>query len=210
MGRIMVFILIGICSAAWGEPVPACAPPIGFRDGPHPVISPPDQLVSHAEEILISRPLAVVSAAMDKPLNQAIRQSDSLPGVSGDFMLTPGAFGAPGSRHIVCLTDGGRVEEQALERENTGTSAMFRYIVWNYETPKARPIAYGVGEFRSLQIDDSHTRVTWTYSFQLKDDVFPGNFGGLGRFLFRVGFLDRDYAEMMRGVLNGYKATAEK
>jgi hypothetical protein len=210
MGRIFVVILIALSSVAWGEPVHACAPPAGFRDGPHPAISPPEQLVSHSEEILISRPLAVVSAAMDKPLNQAIRQSDSLPGVSGDFMLTPGAFGAPDSRHIVCLTDGGRVEEQALERENTGTSARFRYIVWNYQTPKARPIAYGVGEFRSLQIDDSHTRVTWTYSFQLKDDVFPGNFGGLGRFLFRVGFLDRDYAEMMRGVLNGYKVTAEK
>ena len=63
----------------------------------------------------------------------------------------------------------------------------FRYIVWNYQTPKARPIAYGVGEFRSVQTDDSDTRVTWTYSFQLKDDVFPGNFGGLGRFLFRRG-----------------------
>ena len=28
--------------------------------------------------------------------------------------------------------------------------------------------------------------------------------------LFRVGFLDRDDAAMMRDVLNGYKATAEK
>ena len=52
--------------------------------------------------------------------------------------------------------------------------------------------------------------MTWTYSFRLKDDVFPGDLGGLGRFLFRVGFLDREYAEMMRGVLNGYKSTAEK
>jgi hypothetical protein len=52
--------------------------------------------------------------------------------------------------------------------------------------------------------------VTWTYSFKLKDDVFPGNLGGLGRFLFRVGFLDRDYAAMMRGVLGGYKTTAEE
>jgi hypothetical protein len=123
--------------------------------------------------------------------------------------LTKGPFGAPGSRHIVCLTDGTSVEEEALEREQAAGSAHFHYIVWNYQTPKARPIAYGVGEFRSVQIDNIHTRVTWTYSFKLKEDIFPGNLGGLGRFLFRVGFLDRDYAAMMRGVLNGYKTTAE-
>jgi hypothetical protein len=202
-------LALAATTAVWGETVSACAPPPGFRDGPHPVIAPAEQLVSHSEEIMINRPLAVVSKAMAKPLNQAIHQSDSLPGVSGDYMLTPGVFGTPGSRHIVCLTDGGRVEEQALEREENDSSGRFRYIVWNYQTPKARPIAYGVGEFRSLQIGGSHTRVTWTYSFRLKEDVFPGDLGVLGRFLFRAGFLDRDYAEMMRGVLNGYKSTAE-
>ena len=209
-GFTLVFAVFAATIAVWGETVPGCAPPPGFRDGPHPVIAPPEQLVSHSEEIIVGRPLAVVSEAMAKPLNQTIHQSDSLPGVSGDYMLTPGVFGAPGSRHIVCLTDGGRVEEQALEREENDSSTHFRYIVWNYQTPKGRPIAYGVGEFRTLQIDGSHTRVTWTYSFRLKDDVFPGDLGGLGRFLFRVGFLDREYAEMMRGVLNGYKSTAEK
>lgn len=188
---------------------PACVPPPGFRDAPHPAVAPPEQLVSHTEEILIARPLSVVLKAMDKPLNQVIRGSGSLPGVSGDFMLTKGSFGAPGSRHLVCLTDGGSVEEEALEREQTASSARFRYIVWNYQTPKARPIAYGVGEFRSYQADGSHSRVIWTYSFSLKKDVFPGNLGALGRFLFRVAFLDRDYAAMMRSVLNGYKATAE-
>ena len=70
----------------------------------------PEGLISHTEEILIARPLSVVSDAMNKPLDQAIRQSSSLPGVAGDFMLTKGEFGAPGSRHIVCLTDGGSVE----------------------------------------------------------------------------------------------------
>ena len=41
---------------------------------------------------------------------------------------------------------------------------------------------------RSLgAMDGSHTRVTWTYSFKLKADVFPGDLGALGRFLFRVG-----------------------
>jgi hypothetical protein len=189
---------------------PPCLPPPGFKDTPHPVIALPNQLVAHAEEILIDRPLSVVSEAMNKPLNQALRGSDSLPGVSGDFMLTKGSFGAPGSRHIVCLTDGGSVEEEALERAQTTSSGHFRYIVWNYQTPKARPIAYGVGEFRSLQLDGSHTRVSWTYSFKLREDLFPGNLGAFGRFLFRVGFLDRDYASMMRGVLNGYKVSAQQ
>jgi hypothetical protein len=187
-----------------------CTPPPGFVDTPHPLIAPSAQLVAHTEEIVISRPIRLVSSAMNKPLNQAIRQSSSLPGVYGDYMLTQGGFGAPSSRHIVCLTDGGSVEEEALEREETSTSARFRYIVWNYATPKARPIAYGVGEFRTVQIDPAHTRVTWTYSFKLKEDVFPGSLGALGRWLFRVGFLDRDYAAMMRGVLNGYKTDAEQ
>jgi hypothetical protein len=202
-----VLSLIGMARAM---AAPLCAPPPGFRDSPHPVIAPQEQLVAHTEEILINQPLSVVSEAMNKPLNQALRGTDSLPGVSGDFMLTKGSFGSPGSRHIVCLTDGTSVEEEALEREDTGSSGHFRYIVWNYQTPKARPIAYGVGEFRSVQIDSTHTRVTWTYSFRLKDDIFPGDLGGLGRFLFRVGFLDRDYATMMRNVLAGYKTTAEE
>ena len=202
---VSVLCLTGVAGAA-----PACAPPVGFGDAPHPLIAPAGQLVAHTEEILIDRPLSVVSDAMNRPLNEVLRGSDSLPGVSGDFMLTKGPFGAPGSRHIVCLTDGTSVEEEALQREQTSSSGHFRYIVWNYQAPKARPIAYGVGEFRSVQIDNMHTRVTWTYSFRLKDDIFPGNLGGLGRFLFRVGFLDRDYAAMMRNVLNGYKTTAEE
>jgi hypothetical protein len=168
-----------------------------------------DELVSHTEEIVIDRPLPAVAEAMDRPLSDAIRPSNALPGVAGDFMLTKGEFGAPGSRHIVCLTDGGSVEEESLERGQGGNAAWFRYLVWNYQTPKARPIAYGVGAFRTVQIDDAHTRVTWTYSFRLKDDVFPGELGAVGRWLFRVGFLDRDYAAMMRGVLQGYKTAAE-
>jgi hypothetical protein len=32
----------------------------------------------------------------------------------------------------------------------------------------------------------------------------------VGRFLFRKYFLERDYADLMRGVLNGYKVDAEQ
>jgi hypothetical protein len=188
----------------------SCAPPPGFRDGPHPVIAAPDQLVSHTEVIVIARSFPVVSDAMNKPLEKTIKKSESLPGVSGDYMLTQGKFGSPGSRHIVCLTDGTSTEEEALEREDTPASSHFRYIVWNYTTPKAKPIEYGVGEFRISPLDSGHTRITWTYSFKLKGDVFPGELGAFGRWLFRVQFLEHEYAAMMKDVLNGYKQDAEE
>ncbi|HKD59905.1 MAG TPA: hypothetical protein VKB47_05570 [Terracidiphilus sp.] len=201
---IFLFVLVRVANAS------SCAPPPGFRDGPHPVIAAPDQLVSHTEVIVIPRSFPVVSDAMKKPLEETIKKSESLPGVSGDYMLTQGKFGSPKSRHIVCLTDGTSTEEEALEREDAPASSHFRYIVWNYTTPKAKPIEYGVGEFRISQLDSGHTRITWTYSFKLKGDVFPGELGALGRWLFRVQFLEHEYAAMMKDVLNGYKQDAEQ
>ena len=186
-----------------------CAPPPGFHDGPHPLIAAPEDLVAHTEVIDIQRPIAVVLDAMNKPLEKTISKSDSLPGVSGDYMLTHGEFGLPGSRHIVCLTDGTSTVEEALVREDSPTASHFKYIVWNYTTPKAKPIEYGVGEFRTVPLDAGHTRITWTYSFKLKGDIFPGEFGALGRWLFRVRFLDGEYAAMMKDVLNGYRQDAE-
>jgi hypothetical protein len=46
--------------------------------------------------------------------------------------------------------------------------------------------------------------------FKLKSDVFPGELGAVGRWLFRVRFLDGEYAGMMKDVLNGYKQDAEQ
>lgn len=187
-----------------------CAPPDGFKDAPHPSIAPAEQLVSHTEQVVIAQSKSVISAVMNKPLEKTIAKSNSLPGVSGDYMLTKGSYGEIGSRRIVCLTDGTTTEEEALAREDSSTAGHFRYIVWNYTTPKARPVSYGVGDFKTVQQDPGHTLVTWTYSFKLKDDTFPGEFGSLGRWLFRVDFLDRDYAAMMRGVLQSYKEAAEQ
>ena len=207
---LLPFVFLFVLVIARVVNASSCAPPPGFHDGPHPVIAAPNQLVSHTEVIVISQPFSVVSAAMNKPLEKTINKSESLPGVSGDYMLTPGEFGSPGSRHIVCLTDGTSTEEEALEREDAPTSSHFRYIVWNYTTPKAKPIEYGVGEFRTVQFDAGRTRITWTYSFKLKAAVFPGELGAVGRWLFRVRFLDREYAAMMKDVLNGYKQDAEE
>lgn len=205
---LFIWLLFGTRVLAEGQT--PCAPPLGFRDAPHPSIAPAEQLVSHTEEVLIARPMSVVSAVMNKPLEKTILKSNSLPGVSGDHMLTNRPYGEVGSRRIVCLTDGTSTEEEALERTDSPTSGHFRYIVWNYTTPRARPIAYGVGDFKTVQQDPDHTRVTWTYSFKLKGDTFPGELGAVGRWLFKVDFLERDYAAMMRGVLRGYQESAEK
>lgn len=189
-----------LAGSAWAAP--GCSPPPGFKDTPHPEVAPVEQLVSHTEEIVINKPLDVVLYEGEHTsLSQAIKKSDSLPGVAGEYELTSGGFGQPGSRRLVCLTDGTSTEEQVLLRTRTKSSAEFRYVVWNYTTPKAKPILYGVGDFAHTDLGDGRTRVRWTYSFQLKRNEFPGYLGALGDYLFRILFLDREYAEMMRRTL---------
>lgn len=180
-----------------------CSPPSGFSNGPHPIIADPGQLVAHTEEITVAHSLAEV---MDKnakvELKDAIHKAGSLPGVVGIFPLGTTPFPRPGSRHIVCLSDGSTLLEQSLEEEHSSTFYRLRYTVWNYTSPKAKPIEYAVGEFRDTQIDLGHTHIVWTYSFHLKENAFPGYLGAFGRYLFRVTFLDRDYAAMMRASLH--------
>jgi len=208
--RCLEFLAFAVsASVAISVSAQTCAPPPGFVDTPHPAIAPAEQLVSHTEEITIDRPLSVVLASLNKPLKDTIHKTSSLPGVSGDYMLTKGEFGMPGSRRLTCLTDGSTLEEEALVREQNSNSFRFRYVVWNYTSEKARPIDYGVGEFHYSDIGNGRTHVIWTYSFMLRRDRFPGYLGSVGRFLFRVGFLDRQYAAMMRGTLNGNKSGAE-
>lgn len=192
-----------------------CTPPSGFVDLPHPEIAPVEQLVSHTEEITIDRPLPVVLETINKPLKDTIYKANSLPGVSGDYMLTKGEFGPPGSRRLTCLTDGSTLEEQSLLSEQSSGAYRFRYVVWNYTSKVARPITYGVGDFHYTESGSGRsgagrTHVVWTYSFMLNHDRFPGDLGAIGRFLFRETFLDRQYAEMMRGTLQGIKSRAEQ
>jgi len=121
----------------------------------------------------------VLAEAEQTSLKQAIKKSDSLPGVAGTYELTSGGFGQTGTRRLVCLTDGTTTEEQVLMSTRTKSSAEFRYVVWNYTTPKARPILYGVGDFVRTDLGDGRTRVRWTYSFQLNRSRFPGYLGAL-------------------------------
>jgi hypothetical protein len=202
--RFIMLVATSSISAAGGTYAQTCAPPSGFIDIPHPTVAAAEQLVAHTEEITVDRPLAeVLSDGSKTSLKDAIHKSGSLPGVAGTYPLGNIPFGTPGSHRLVCLSDGSTLEEQVLELEQSKTSSRFRYVVWNYTSEVARPIEYGVGEFRDSEIDGGRTHIVWTYSFKLKDHEFPGYLGALGRYLFRVTFLDRQYAAMMRATLRG-------
>ncbi|MGO9453361.1 MAG: hypothetical protein ACLQDV_20290 [Candidatus Binataceae bacterium] len=212
MSRLLALTLFAaiVSATAANAAAPTCTPPPGFVDSPHPEIAPPDELVAHTEEIDIERPLALVVKSLDRPIEDTVHKTSALPGVVGDYVLTRGEFGAPGSRRLNCLSDGSSLVEQVLEKDQSSDAFRFRYVVWNYTTEKARPIVYGVGDFHYTAIAGNRTHVTWTYAFQLNRQRFPGELGGVGDFLFRVGFLDRQYADLMRTTLDGIKTTAER
>ena len=198
---VLSIFALSLLAPASAEMPRSCVPPPRFQDTPPPAIAPLGELVAHTEEVVVNLPLdQVIHAAEQTSLNQAIRESGALPGVSGTYKLR-GSFGQPGSRRLVCLTDGSTTEEQVIENQRDGNSAEFKYVVWNYTTPKARPVLYGVGHFVRTDLGDGRTRVRWTYSFQLNRQRFPGFLGHFGDYLFRVGFLDREYAEMMRNTI---------
>ena len=92
-----------------------------------------------------------------------------------------------------------------LERDQSEYGYHFRYAVWSYTTKQARPIEYGVGNFVHSALGVGRPRISGQYSFKLKGHEFPGYLEAFGRYLFRVTFLDRQYAEMMRETLNGNK-----
>ena len=156
--RISKFLLFAI-STSVAVSAQVCVPPSGFVDTPRPAIADAKELVSHTEEITIDRPLAEVLADSNKPLKDTIHKTSSLPGVSGDHMLTQGTFGVPGSRRLTCLTDGSTLEEEVIQSERTSNSFRFRYVVWNYTSESARPIVYGVGDFHDSDLGDGRTHV---------------------------------------------------
>jgi hypothetical protein len=211
MNRKRAAFLILFTAAASCLNAQSCAPPPGFVDRPHPAMVGTTELAAHTEEITVNRPLAVVlSSGAKTDIKDAIRKAGDLPGVTGHYALNQIPFGSVGARRLVCLSDGATLEEEVLEMRQTSDSSVFRYIVWNYTSKQARPIDYGLGEFHDTALDNTHAHIVWTYSFKLKDDEFPGYLGGLGRILFRWGFLDRQYAAMMRATLDAGKVAAEQ
>jgi hypothetical protein len=187
-----------------------CVPPPGFVDTPHPEIAPVEELLSHTEEITIERPLAfLIELASKTPLAQAIDRSGGLPGVTGTHRLTEGKFG-PGTRRLVCLTDGSTVSEQVLVMEENPNSTLYRYVVWNYTSPAFPPIDYAVGESVRTAVGDTRTHVRWTYSFQPNREKYPGSLGKSGDLKFREMFLEREFAQKMRNSLANGKKRAEE
>lgn len=187
------------------------APPPGFVDTPHPPVSGPERRVSRTEEIVIDRPLAHVVAAVDgTPLSDAIAEAGGLPGVRGTLMLAGERFDRPGSRHLLFLTDGTTAVEEILEKTRSAERYHFGYVVWNYTTPAARPLLYGLGEFDYTAEGPDRTRVRWTYSFELRRNRFPGVLGvALGGALLKAVFLNGPYARWMAATLALTKKNAE-
>jgi hypothetical protein len=186
-----------------------CPMPATFRSTPPPEIEP-SELVQHVEEITIDRPLDVVMAAASRTsLETTMHKTSTLPGVAGTHLLA-GTWPDPGARRITCLTDGGTTEERVIVNVRSGNAHEFRYQVWNYTTPQARPINYGVGDFLETDLGNGRTLIHWTYAFRLRPDRFPGYLGPLGRWLFQAFYLNTRYAELMRGALAVRKASAER
>jgi hypothetical protein len=187
----------------------ACEPPAGFVNPPRPDIAPIEELVGHTEEIDIARGLSVVVQAGNRPLQEGIRPTRDMPGVSGTFRLTEERFGSVGSRRLVCLTDGSIVVEEVLHSEVHDDRRRFRYVVWNYTSATFSAVDYAVGEFVHTQTAPDKTHINWTYRFALKTDRMPGRLGAFGKFLFRKSFLQREFAEWMRSMLERGRSNAE-
>lgn len=175
---------------------------------PPPVIDPAAPMISRTDRIVIERPRqALFDWNMAQKLEDNLPATGALPGVVGTTQLTPGDWGVVGARRVVHLSDGGSATEQILELT---PGERFRYQVWNYTTAAARPIAYALGEFRYVALDERRTEVVWTYSFRLRGNRFPGFLGPLGRWLLKVAFLDRAYAVLMSETLKVMKSSAER
>ena len=113
-------------SALAENTIAECAPAQGFVDVPPPAIDRSDGMVSRTETILVDRPLGTVLTVVNRPLKDALRPTSSLPGVTGTYPLTQGDFEGPGSRRLVCLSDGSSTEEQVLTREHGENLYRFR------------------------------------------------------------------------------------
>lgn len=184
--------------------------PEGFIVPDPAPIAPAHHLVSRAEHVVIDRPFAEVVARVDAtPLPVRHPPAAGLPGVVDTKPLTAEGFGPVGGRHLVYLSDGTTVVEEVVENTRTATDWRFRYQVWGYTTPAARPLRYGLGDFHYVA-DGQRTRLTWTYAFELKPEAFPGLLGrALGGFLLKVAFLNGPYGAWMRAGLAAIKRAAE-
>jgi hypothetical protein len=194
-------LALALFASLGSGPLPACEPPAGFINPPRPEIAPLEGLLSHTEQKVVAGSLADSLKSASRPLEEAIRPTKDLPGVSGTFRLSSGPFGTVGARRLVCLTDGNIAVEEVLLTESNSDGNRFRYVVWNYTHPKFRDVSYAVGEFIRTQPTPDRTHVTWTYRFALKDGV-----GAEERSRFQENFLEQQFADWMRNVFGTAKS----
>src|SRR5712671_4288701 len=130
---------------------------------PPPAIDSAAPMIARTDRLVIVRPRqALFDWNMAQKLEDNLPDTGALPGVVGTTQLTPGDWGVAGARRVVHLSDGGSATEQILEMI---PPERFRYQVWDYTTAAARPIAYAIGEFRYVPLDERRTGVVWTYAF---------------------------------------------
>jgi hypothetical protein len=190
--KTLFLLIISLPFTAFAD----CAPALSLETVPSVMIDATAPLVSHTEVFDIAIPAGNFNSQLAAaPLSRLLPGTSKIPAVAETRVLTSNAFGQAGAPRVVCLADGSTAVEEVTE---SLAGQYFRYKVWAYSTEVARPIEYGLGEFLLSPVDASHTRVTWTYSFKLRSNVFPGNAGWLGRWLFKKSFVERDYADMMR------------
>jgi hypothetical protein len=173
----------------------ACEPPPGFVNPPRPDIAPLETLVSHTETKDVAKPLAAVVQSSNRPLR--IDATKDMAGVTGTFRLSNGPYGTVGARRLVCKTDGSIAVEEVLLTESNGDGSRFRYVVWNYTSPKFRDVEYAVGEFDRTQRAPDLTRINWTYRFALKSGLSSEQ-----RSRFQKVFLERELSVWMRTQLD--------
>ena len=195
---------LALAGLLFGGEASPCEPPPGFVNPPRPDIAPLHGLLSHTEVIEVARPLATAAQSGNRPLEEAIRPTKDLPGVSGTFRLSNGPYGSVGARRFVCLTDGNFSVEEVLLTESNDHGSRFRYVVWNYTSPKFRDVEYAVGEIVRTAPAPDKTHVNWTYRFALRSGLGAGN-----RSRFRKDFLEQQFAEWMRSQLERGRARAE-
>ena len=180
----------------------ACEPPPGFVNPTRPEIAPFEELLSHTEVKEIDQPLAAVMQGANRPLR--IDATKDLAGVSGTYRLSNGPYGTVGARRLVCKTDGHIAVEEVLLTESNSESNRFRYVVWNYTSPKFRDVAYAVGEIVNTRPASGMTHVAWTYRFAPKSGL-----GAEEKLRFRQTFIEQQFAAWMRSQLESGKAASE-
>lgn len=173
---------------------------------PAPEINPQKHaLLSHTERIIIDAPVEYFREwFLSAPLEDLLPGTRDIPAVTGTAGIGSPSFPAPSAMRYVCLKDGSAAIEKVLSNE----PGSFSYVVWGYTLPSAQALKYGHGRFEFGALGD-RTELRWTYAFHLKEDQMPGRLGSLGRLLFRISFLDRQYAEFMRSGMRAIKNGAE-